>query len=257
MAEAAFDDVHGHLENLGFFGGTLDWRADPQNLPPNFGPKWKGGGYAGFGGGDFSGAYTERAEIYDALRDADVTGFVTVAGDRHSFWAGYASKSLPPTGFDPIGIAFVTGSLSAPGLVEAIEHVLPKDSPVRPLYLADRPDTSRPEPTINLTLHRGVRSALEYVRTGDIERARTLTNPDVSPHLTFVDMGGHGYSVVTATTADITTEFVCIPRPLARAETADGGSIIYRVRHKADIWQSGEKPQMVQQVVEGDPKLSL
>ena len=90
--------------------GTLDWRVDPQNLPPGVGKPWPGSGYAGFGGGDHSAAYVERAEIYDLVRDQKITGFVTVAGDRHSFWAGLAAKSLPPQAFEPLGVAFITGS---------------------------------------------------------------------------------------------------------------------------------------------------
>ena len=241
----------------GASGGTLDWRADPQNLPSGMTKPWPGNGYAGFGGGDFSGAYVERAEIYDAVRDAGVTGFVTVAGDRHSFWAGYAAKALPPAKFEPIGVAFITGSLSAPGLVEALEHGFPKDHPLRPLYLADRPGAAKPEPTVNLTLHRGVRSALEYARSGDIERARALTNPDVSPHLEFIDMGGHGYSTVKVTSDAIETEFLAIPRPIQRSESPDGGPILYRVTHRANRWKAGERPRLTQRVLEGDPKLSV
>jgi alkaline phosphatase D len=241
----------------GASGGTLDWRFDPQNLPEGLTTPWPGSGYAGAGGGDFSGAYIERAEIYDAVRDAGVTGFVTVAGDRHSFWAGYAAKALPPAKFEPVGIAFITGSLSSPGMAEANEHNFPKDHPLRPLFLADRPGDAKPEPTVNLTLHRGVRSALEYARSGDIERARALTNPDLSPHLEFIDMGGHGYSTVTVSSDAIQTEFLCIPRPIQRSDRPDGGPIRYRVVHRATRWKAGERPRLVQRVVEGDPKLSL
>ena len=76
--------------------GTLDMRADPQNLPAGLTRPWPGAGFAGFGGGDFSSVYVERGEIYDFVRDHGITGFATVAGDRHSFWAGLAAKSLPP-----------------------------------------------------------------------------------------------------------------------------------------------------------------
>ncbi len=65
-------------------------RADPQNLPAGLTKPWPGKGYAGFGGGDYSTAYVERGEIYDFVRDHGITGFATVAGDRHSFWAGLA-----------------------------------------------------------------------------------------------------------------------------------------------------------------------
>ena len=236
--------------------GTLDWRADPQNLPEGLTSAWPGAGYASFGSGDLSGAYRERAELYDLVRDRKVEGFVTVSGDRHSFWAGYAAKALPPAPFEPIGLSFITGSISAPGLVEAVEHVFPKDHPLRPLYLADRKD-AKPEATINLTLKRGVRSALEYARSGDIEKARALTNPSLSPHLTFLDLGGHGYSVVTAASDFIETEFVCIPRPIARSTEPNGGPLRYRVVHRAKRWNAGERPHLEQSVLEGNADLSL
>ena len=234
--------------------GTLDVRTDPQNLPDGLTGPWPGKGYANFGGGDFSAALSERAELYDVVRDAGVTGFVTVSGDRHSFWAGYAAKDLPPAKFEPVGITFITGSISAPGLAEATEHGL-KDSPLRPLFVADGPQG--PESTINLLCKRGVKSALEYARTGDVERARALTNPDVAPHLEFVDWGGHGYSVVTAGPEAIDVEFVCIPRPIARATSPDGGPLRYRVAHRAARWARGERPTLRQQIIEGDPKLSI
>jgi alkaline phosphatase D len=102
-----------------------------------------------------------------------------------------------------------------------------------------------------------VRSCLEYARSGDIAKARALTNPKLSPHVSFVDMGGHGYSVVRATSEFIETEFVCIPRPLERSERPDGGVLSYRVRARADLWKNGEAPKLQVQVLEGDPKFSV
>jgi alkaline phosphatase D len=237
--------------------GTLDWRADPQNLPPGLGTTWPGAGYAGFGGGDWGSAYVERGEIYDFIRTRGITGFAVVAGDRHSFWAGLAAKALPPHPFEPIGISFVTGSISAPGLVEALEHRFPKDHPLRFLYLADRADGSRPEPAVNLLMRHGVQSCLEYRDTGDVEKARARSNAELAPHLRFLDMGGHGYTAVTVTSDAFETEFVCIPRPIKRSERADGGPLRYRVVHRAQLWGAGEAPRLEQRVVEGNPILSL
>ena len=53
------------------------------------------------------------------------------------------------------------------------------------------------------------------------------------------------------------TAFVCIPRPIARATTPDGGPLRYRVRHEVPLWKAGERPQMRQTVVEGDAGLSV
>ncbi|HWW81054.1 MAG TPA: alkaline phosphatase D family protein, partial [Steroidobacteraceae bacterium] len=116
--------------------GTLDFRVDPQRLPPGLTKPWPGAGYAGFSGGDHSTAYVERAEIYSFVRGEGITGFATIAGDRHSFWAGLAAETLPPKAFEPVGVAYIVGSISAPGLVESLEHKLPKDHPLRALYLA-------------------------------------------------------------------------------------------------------------------------
>jgi alkaline phosphatase D len=239
----------------GATNGTLDVRTDAQNLPAGFIKQpWMGKDFGTFPGVDFSRAFAERAEIYDLVRDRKVSGFVTVSGDRHSFWAGYAAPRLPPAGFAPVGLSFITGSISAPGLGEAAEYFKP--SAVLPLYVR-KPAGGEPEHTINLTIKRGVRSALEYAASGDIAKARALTNPDVAPHLEFVDMAGHGYAVVSAGPDAIDTEFVCIVRPITRATTPDGGPLRYRVSHRADLWRPGTPPKLEQRVLEGDAKLSV
>jgi alkaline phosphatase D len=142
-------------------------------------------------------------------------------------------------------------------LPEAFEHRFPKDHPLRPLFLTDRPGQARPDAAVNLLLHHGVRSCLEYQKSFDIERARKVSNPDLSPHLSFVDMGGHGYSTVRVSSTAIECEFVCIPRPLERSASDDGGPLLYRVAHRARLWKPGEPPRLEQRVLEGDPKLSI
>jgi alkaline phosphatase D len=236
--------------------GTLDYRADPQNLPAGLTAPWPSG-YAILGAGDHSTAYVERGEIYDLVRDARITGFAIVSGDRHSFWAGYAAKALPPKAFEPVGLSFVGASISSPGAMEAYEHRLPKEHPLRPLFLADRPDGAKPEWTFNMLLRHGVRSCLEYAKERDLARARALSNPSLAPHLEFVDLGAHGYAKVRLSGDEMRTEFVCIPRPITRAERPDGGPLRYRVVHSAALWQPGERPVLRRHVIEGDPGLSI
>jgi alkaline phosphatase D len=237
--------------------GTLDMRADLQNLPPGTTKPWPVSGYGTSPMGDHGSAYVERSEIYDFVQANGITGFATVAGDRHSFWAGLAAKTLPPKPFAPVGIAFVTGSISAPGAVEALEHGLPKEHPLRPLFVGQAPADPAPQPILNLLIRHGVRSCLEYLRSGDIAKARALSNPDLSPHVSFVDMGGHGYSVVHATSEFIETEFVCIPRPVERSDRPDGGALSYRVKFRTALWKNGEAPKLQMQILEGDPRFSV
>jgi alkaline phosphatase D len=237
--------------------GALDLRADPQNLPAGLTKEsWPKDEFAVMGGADFGNAFAERAEIYHLVRDAKITGFAIVSGDRHAFWAGYATADLPPGKFEPVGLSFVGASLTSPGAMEANEHNLPKDAPLRPLFLADR-EGAKPEWTFNMLLKHGVRSCLEYAKSFDLKRARSLSNPDLAPHVEFVDAGGHGYAKVRLSANEMRTEFVCIPRPITRSERPDGGPIRYRVVHTAALWKSGERPRLKTSVLEGDAGLSI
>jgi alkaline phosphatase D len=106
-------------------------------------------------------------------------------------------------------------------------------------------------------LRHGVKSCLEYAKSGDLVKARALSNPSLSPHLSFVDMGGHGYAVVHATSQRFETEFVCIPRPLERSDRPDGGPLLYRVRSRTTLWTKNEKPKLELHILEGDPRFSV
>jgi len=108
-----------------------------------------------------------------------------------------------------------------------------------------------------MLLRHGVRSCLDYAKNFDLKRARALSNPDLAPHLEFVDLGGLGYAKVRLSPAQMRTEFVCIPRPVARSDRPDGGPLRYRVVHSAALWKSGQRPQLETSVLEGDVGLSI
>ena len=237
--------------------GAIDERVDPQNLPAGLLPKPWPAGFANNSPNDWGCAWAERGEIYGLVRDSKITGFAIVSGDRHSFWAGYATSQLPPGKFEPVGLSFVGASLSSAGAMEAQEHRPPNKFPLRPLYLVDRPGAARHDWTYNMTVKHGVRSSLEYAKSFDLDRARAVSNPELAPHLEFVDAGGHGYAKVRLTGDEMRTEFVCIPRPIARSGRPDGGPMRYRVVHTAKLWAAGERPRLKQQVLEGDVGLSI
>jgi alkaline phosphatase D len=232
--------------------GTLTWRTDPQNLPPDYAHTWPSLDY-----GVMNRSYTvEHAEIFGMVRAEGITGLAIVAGDKHSFWAGFPSETLPPHPFEPVGVEFIGGSISQQGLAEVQELTFPRDHELRPFYVHDRPDGSR-QSVLGTTLLHGVRAALALQATGDPQQARAKSNPDLSPHLRFIDLAGHGYATVRASPDELTTEFVCIPRPLERSERADGGPLRYRVVHRVARWAPGERPEMRREIIEGDVGLSV
>ncbi|MES2332105.1 MAG: alkaline phosphatase D family protein [Bacteroidota bacterium] len=233
--------------------GTMEVRSDYQNLPGELGSNWpKDAGYAL----NDSRFLRDKDEIFDFIRDQKITGLCVVAGDRHAFHAGLASKALPPKKYEPLGVEFITGSISQQTLLEVMEVTMAKDHPKRVLHLIDQPD-GKMIPSMNVTPMHGVLSTLKLKETGDMKQARAVRNPDVAPHLSFLDFGGHGYGLVTATTDELSTEFVCISRPLERSERPDGGPLVYRVVHRTNLWKAGEAPTLKQEILEGNPQYSI
>ena len=68
--------------------------------------------------------------------------------------------------------------------MEALEHALPKNHPLRALCVGQGPSDSKLQPTLNLLLRHGVRSWLEYQKSGDINQAPS-TRLERSPIPTF------------------------------------------------------------------------
>jgi alkaline phosphatase D len=73
----------------------------------------------------------------------------------------------------------------------------------------------------------------------------------------FADFGGHGYATVRASADELETEFVCIPRPFERNDAEDGGPLTYRAIHRVRLWRAGERPQLRQEIAEGDASLAI
>lgn len=231
--------------------GMGEWRIDFQNLPESAGVKWPDAGYATFIDDDWSAYRHERAEVLDFIRSQQITGVVALCGDRHAFEAALVAPSLPPKPFEPVMAEFVTGSVSAPGIFEAAEYSLPKDHPLRAIYLYQPSAEAPVQPAMNFSMMHGVRASLALKRTGDAGQALAERNPQLAPHLSFIDLGGHGYSLVRATSNALEVEFVCIVRPLERSERADGGPLAYRVVHRVKRWTHDAAPQIERTKVEG------
>lgn len=229
----------------------IDWRTDYHNLPPGVGPKWPTSDYALFEDDDWSAYRTERAEILNFIRKERIAGFVTLAGDRHAFTAGLLSTSLPPKGFDPAGVEFITASISAPGLFEAFEYSLNKDDPLRPIFVYQPGSGGPVQDATNFSVMHGVVASLTLQKTDDLQQALKESNPEVAPHLSFIDVGGHGYTTVRATSDELEVEFVCIPRPIEGTDRADGGPLAYRVAHKVKLWKPGATPRVERTSQEG------
>jgi alkaline phosphatase D len=132
-----------------------------------------------------------------------------------------------------------------------MEYKLPKEHPLHGIYLYKPSENAPVQPAMNFAVMYGVKAALALQKTHDVTAALAEKNPEVSPHLSFVDAGGHGYSVVHASADALEVEFVCIPRPIERSERADGGPLAYRATHRVKAWKAEGVPQVERVRVEG------
>ena len=147
--------------------GTLDWRADPQNLPAGLTEALAGRGYAMPGRRRLRRAPTSsaaRSTTSCATRGSPASPSCPATGTASG--PAMPPRPLPPKPFEPVGLSFVGGfARRARARWKPTSTGLPKDHPLRPLFLADRPDGGKPEWTFNMLLRHGVRSCLEYAKT--------------------------------------------------------------------------------------------
>lgn len=231
--------------------GMLFRRTDLQNIPSaDLRARWPSAGYAQYGTDDWCGFPAERAEILGQLKASGVTNFVSLAGDRHNFFAGLLSPHLPPGPFDPVAVEFVVGSISTPTSFEAAEHLVGPERASAPIYVR-RPAGRPAQDTLSLSILHGVRTAYAYAATGDLATALTERNPEVSPHLAFCDMGGHGFGVASVTADAMEVEFTALPRPLAPSTEPMGDPVVYRVTHRVEAWGSSEIPRLTRVSLQG------
>lgn len=232
--------------------GTMSRRADFQNLPGEMAALWPDDGYGVYGNDDWECYDSERAELLRFVREEGIGSFVSLSGDRHNFTAGYLSGSLEPDGYDPVGVEFGVSSLATPTSFEAFEYVLEQRPELEPLYIERRGEDEDPVPVINLLFTHGVRAALEYSATGDLSAALARTNPEVAPHLPFLDMSSHGFATVLVTPDALETEFVGMDRPVESVEDPEGPPVKYRLVHRVAAWEGGERPSLQRIRTEGD-----
>lgn len=229
---------------------AIERRSDLHNLPAPQRRLWRGSSYGIAGSDDWGGFPHERAEILDAVATRGISNFVSLAGDRHQFFAGALSAQLPPQAYRPVAIEFVVSSISTPSMFEAAEFITRRSNALRALYVRQSPDGARCG--LNWTLKHGVRSGLIYSATGDQAAARSVSNPEVAPHIAFTDSASHGFATARVDGDEIRMEFVGLPAPLQESSSREGDGLLYRVQFSARAWLGGASPVLVTQLIEGE-----
>ena len=235
--------------------GTLDGRADPQNLPPGITSRGRAGTMRHSGAAIGDGLRGARRDLRRRSR-REITGFAIVSGDRHSFWAGYAAKALPPRGLRA-GRRELRRRVRrrAPAWSSAYEHGLPKDHPLRrcswPIGRAARPDrratccSSTVSAPASSTRRPAISRARRACRTRPVA-ARVVRRPGRSR---LCESPARGRTIAPNSSAFRGRSRGATPRMAARCAIVSSTT--------ATLWRPGERPQLQQEVLEGDPGLAI
>jgi len=234
--------------------GALSRRVDFQNLPEGERQHWRGESYGVYGADDWLGYPTERAELLDFIQDEGVSNVVSITGDRHNFFAGYLSATLPPERYEPVAIEFTTSSITTPTSFEAAEYVFSRrEDPPLEYFAVRRHEDGAVEPNVNISITHGVAAAKEYAASGSLEAAIARSKPDVAPHLVFGDMATHGYATARVDGERFSTEFVAFRRPVEFSRAPEGDEPLYRVAFEARSWAAGGAPRIAVSSLSGAP----
>lgn len=114
---------------------VLDLKKLP-GVPDEIWPGTGIGPYDAYVNGDqWDGYRSERKEILEAFKQANVSNLLVCTGDIHSFYAAElhtdfdAVKSAPTT--KPVGVEYVTAGISSASLRALFEKFIPPESPFR------------------------------------------------------------------------------------------------------------------------------
>ena len=240
--------------------GTLDWRADPQNLPAGLTEPWPGAGYAILRRRRLRRrAYAERGEIYDLVRDARHHRLRHRLGRPAQLLGRLCRQGAAARAFEPVGVELRHRLDLEPGPGRGARAPLPART-IRcgRCSWPDRPAASGRSATRQhaaAARRPFVPRVCEERRSADARRA-SQPGPRAAP----------ASSSTWAATAmrrcavgdEMRTEFVCIPRPIdAQRARRTAGRCAIASSHRAPLWRAGERPRLEQQVIEGDPETAL
>ncbi len=123
----------------------------------------------------------ERQSILRAIGDANVSNFVALTGDLHTFLAGYLKPTFDNIFSSPVGIELMVGSISSANLAEGIESAV--DLPSCPL------------------------PAKQFGVPPNLLDPLIRAN---NPHIQYWDSSTHGYGLLTLSSSQLTCIFKAV-----------------------------------------------
>jgi alkaline phosphatase D len=183
----------------------------------------------------WDGYPSERRELMTFLRDEGIRNVISLSGDHHAHIAGLIHDDFDAETQTPVMVDFAAAGISSlPQWAEiagAIETAVSPDlaevvEPVLKLIFYDATEHGGGKAVVNLNtlLRYGSAAGNVAAATHDIAMIEAARNPDVNPHLRYVDTGANGYGIASFDADAARIELVTIERPV-RDRGEDGAEL--------------------------------
>ncbi len=183
----------------------------------------------------WDGYPSERRELTTFLRDKGIRNVISLSGDHHAHIVGLIHDDFDAPTQVPVMVDFTAAGISSlpqwaeiAGAIEtavspALAEVI---APVLKLILYDATPFGGGKGVVNLNtlLRYGSAAGNVAAATHDIAMIEAARNPDVNPHLRYVDTGANGYGIATIDGDAARIELVTIERPV-RDRGDDGARV--------------------------------
>ena len=233
-------------------GSTTAWRVICNNTPMmrfGFDTTFRKGGHpsAIWWTDSWDGYPVERQELMEFMLEAGIRNVVSVTGDRHAHFAGMICDDYDGPSPVPVIPEFAGGAVSALDRLSIQSRVAARDPELAKLVLFEE------RPAMNAWLLYGADAARTLAETGDAREARQRARVGINPHMAYADSDAYGYFTAHFRTGGLNVEFVTIAAPLA--EMAGVPPVLRRVRCATKAWARGEQPQLLAEMIDGEPPL--
>jgi alkaline phosphatase D len=201
------------------------------------------------------------------LKDEGIRNVVSLSGDHHAHFAGlvyddYDAASPVPVMVDiaAAGISSQSQWASVAGAIEAAvpPEQLPIVEPVLKLIVYDATEFGGNKAVVNFnTLIRyGAPAAAIAAETHDLAQVEQARNPDVNPHLRYVDSAANGYGLATFDGSEARIHLVSIERPIAD-RGAVGSEVVGTASFVVPLVEAGEMPTLEEPTLSGKKPFPL
>jgi alkaline phosphatase D len=173
----------------------------------------------------WDGYPSERRELMTFLKDEGIRNVVSLSGDFHAHLAGLVHDDHDAAGSTPVMTDFVAAGISSQSqwasIAGAVETAVAPAlaalvAPVLKLIVYDATELGGGKAVVNLnTLIRyGSGAGNVAAATHDLAMIEAARNPDVNPHLRYVDTAASGYGLARFDGEAAHVELITIERPV-------------------------------------------